>query len=320
MGRTRESKDVTRRQQSELDRLNTDYGAHRTSREGFAGAARGRSDEIFNEARENYRKFLSAPSGFGGGGGGGSRGGPGYYEPSAENIGRMRGAGVFDEFAKTGGLSEDDKSVYRARGTATVPAFYEAMRNQLQRSRNMPGAITAGYDSSMRALGREQAQGAQAAATAAEADILDRVSAGRQWGAGSMSDAERAVVDATQRGRMYEGEMGYRNRGLNLDAIRGLQSLRTDTPGEVNMYEQDILQGMGQGDVSRGSMMDQYAQYHPNQNWFQRNKELLGFGVGAAGMFVPGMQAGGAKGLLSRLRRGRVPGGPTANIGGNAGG
>jgi hypothetical protein len=151
-----------------------------------------------------------------------------------------------------------------------------------------------------------------------ETGILDRVNQGRTWGASNISDAERGLVDATQRGEMFgiggladsdrfDSEMGYRNKALNLGAIEGLRGLRTDTPGEVNMYENNILQGMNQGDQARNAIIGQNAAYHPNQNWFQRNKEALGFGLSAASMLIPG--GGGGVSNLFKKKLGAGPAG-----------
>lgn len=309
MGRTKQSKQVGDQMFGEGNRINKQYDAYDTAQGGYANEARNRANFVFDETRGNYQKFLNNPST----GIGSSGFGMDAFTPSAENVSRMRGNGVFDEYAKTGGLSEADKGTYRARGIASIGSFYDNLKNQLARQRSIAGGTDPGFDAQTAALARQQSQGAQTAATNTEADILDRVTQGRQWGAGSLSDAERGVVDATQRGQMFGANANLQNRGLNLEALRGLQSLRTDVPGEVAMDEGNRLAGMGQRNAAYGANMDRLGQYFPNNNWFDRNKALLGFGAGIGASFIPGGQFG------SLLKKNRF-GGPTAAIGGNAGG
>lgn len=333
MGRTREAKRVQSRIDTESDRINQDYDEFNRQRQGYGDAARGRSDLVFNEALDNYRNFIGSGGGAGFGIGPEARAGFRRYSRggglSPENINNLRAGGTFAEFARTGGLSEADKGTFRARGTASIPRFYENVRNNLATARAAQGNYAPGYDAQMAASTRDQANAFQDAATGVEADILDRVSRGRQWGAEGMSGAEQALVAALQRGEMFgieglarsdmfDSENDYRNRGLDLAAIEGMRGLRTDTPGEVDLYERSQLAGMGQRNQATAGMIDRNMAYNPGGNWWDRwGRDLAGFGVGVAGTFAGGGGPAGAGGggWLQRLqsyyrRRGGGPAGP----------
>lgn len=294
MGRTKQSKDVSNRMVNESNRVNKQYDTYNARFDPLIAAARNRADQSYGQAsdtygaaRDSYNKFLASSAGFGKP--------EGYYEPSAENIGRMRGAGVFDRYAKEG-IGDEAKGIFRSRATAALPSFYEGLRNELTRARAIGGGVDPGYDAQMAKLARDQSQGLSAAATNAEAEVLDRDTQARQWGASSLSDAERAVVDAIQRGRMYGSDQDYRNRVLGLEATRGLTDvgrgyadLRAQTPGELGMYEGMYQRALGQGDTSRGGAIDRLAGYTPSGNWFDRNRTMLATGATVASAFLPWM-------------------------------
>jgi len=242
--------------------------------------ARKRATGVYDQTRDYYTKFLSGFSN------------PMYsrsdFEPSSENISRMRGNGVFDEYAKTGGLSEDDKSVYRSRGTASMGSFYDSLRDEVGRAAVRSGGDP-GYDAQMAKLARDRSQGAQQQATSTEADILDRVTQGRQWGASSLSDAEKSVVSAILQGRGMGAQYEQGNKTLQLQGMQGLEQLYSDAPGEVNMYEQLLANGLGQQDRSSQTYLDMLAQYTPNGNWFDRNRRLMAIAGTVASAWFPWM-------------------------------
>lgn len=279
MGRTKQSKQV---QQGMFDQLHgsqqrwNDYNARFNP---LISDARNRATGVYNQTKDYYTNFLS---GFNN---------PMYskqdFEVSPENTARIRGNGVFDEFAKTGGLSEADKGLFRAQGTATLGSFYDNFRNEMAASRARSGGVDPGYDAQTAKLARDQAQGAQTAATNTEANILDRVTQGRQWGASSLSDAEKALVSAIFQGRGMGAQYEQGNKTLQLQGMQGLQHLYSDAPGEVSMYENLLANGLQNRDSSSLSALDMLAQYTPNGNWFDRNRRLLGVLGGIASAFFP---------------------------------
>lgn len=112
---------------------------------------------------------------------------------SADVANRFRGNGVFDEFSKTGGLSDQDRSNIRARGNSVIPSMYGSMRDEATRANAAQGGYGAGQSAMFSRMGRQQASAAQDAALNTELGITDKVNAGRQWGASGASQAEGAL-------------------------------------------------------------------------------------------------------------------------------
>jgi len=119
-----------------------------------------------------------------------------------ENAARIRGNGVFDEFARTGGVSDADKSNIRSRGVAPIGSFYNNIKSELARRRNVTGGYGTGYDSANSRLSRDSAIASSTAARDTEMDISDAVRTGRFQGASALSDAESGLSSQIQQGRL----------------------------------------------------------------------------------------------------------------------
>jgi hypothetical protein len=293
VGRSRESKGVSNRINTEYNRIGRDYDAYNQRIGGNLDEARERSRGLFDEAMSGYRRFSQEGFGI-------NPQARGVYSEfartggmSPENLARMRGKGVFDEFARTGGLSETDVANLRSRGSATIPSFFQGVRDELTRGRALQGGYAPGYDAQMAATVRDQSQAGQRAALETETGITDIRNRGRMWGAGSLSAAEQAIVDALQRGRL-SGAAGLQGQdefsaGMNLQGARGMTDLYGMTPGEVALYENLALRGMqGRGDeTSRLLGLD--ASYHPNVTWWERfGMPIVNAGVGGAAAYLTG--------------------------------
>jgi hypothetical protein len=106
---------------------------------------------------------------------------------------RFRGNGVFDEFAKTGGYSDQDIANIRSRANSVIPAYYDVAKQAAGRTAAVQGGYGPGQSALMARMSRDQAKGAAGAALDAEVGIKDKVNSGRQWGAGQVSSAENAL-------------------------------------------------------------------------------------------------------------------------------
>ena len=91
---------------------------------------------------------------------------------------RMRGGGVYDEFAKTGGLGEMDRTRMRARGNSTIPAFYDAAKQEASRGAAVQGGYGPGQSALLGRMAREQSGAAATAARDTELGITDAVNKG----------------------------------------------------------------------------------------------------------------------------------------------
>lgn len=115
---------------------------------------------------------------------------------------RMRGNGVFDEFAQTGGYSAGDVQNIRARGNSVIPAMYKNISSAGDRGAIAQGGYGPGADVMRARLGRDQASGMASAARDTEIGIKQDVNAGRQWGATGVAQSESALQNLISQNMM----------------------------------------------------------------------------------------------------------------------
>ncbi len=266
-------------------------------------------NDLFNEIMQGYRGAAS-----GGAGSIGNRPNFGKYEAGfgeaartglldEENKRRIRGGGVFDEYAKTGGYSEGDKENIRSRATRSVPGFYDSIRQKMKQQAAISGEGPA-YSSSMSRLSRDASRGASEATQDAELGIMDRVNEGRQWGAGSMSSSEQGLAELISRNKLgglsgglqaaqAGGDFDIRNRGLdlqnrglNLQALGGMGSLFGQGQGDENELLRLIMGGYGQRGQLAGGNLGQRASYDPNVSFMDRLAQFLKIGQSAGASYA----------------------------------
>lgn len=106
---------------------------------------------------------------------------------------RMRGGGVYDEFAKTGGLSDADRANMRSRATSIIPGVYQRASDEADRTRAIQGGYGPGAAALKSQMLRSSNASASDAALNAELGITDAVNKGRLAGAAGMSGTEQAL-------------------------------------------------------------------------------------------------------------------------------
>lgn len=307
-----EAKKTNKYIDQERDFANRQYGGIDNALMGRLSGAQQRGDQAYNAAYGGYNDLLGRIRS--------GSGGSGNYSEIAnrfkafgdsggiddEGKARIRGNGVFDEFARTGGLSEGDKANLRARSTATLPSFYDQLSNELSRGKAVQGGYSPGYDAQAAALARDKAYGANRVAAEAEGDIVDRVTAGRQWGAGSLSSAEQGLQGLLSNNKlsawsnalaaMQAGDdSNFRNMQGELGALEGLRGLRTDQPGEEFGIYDRLLGSAGQRGGQAGNNLNLRAQYNPNKSFMDHLTEFAGVAAPIAASFMmPGAGAAAA--------------------------
>lgn len=113
-------------------------------------------------------------------------------DPTA--IARFRGAGVYDEFARTGGFSEGDIRNIRARTASAVPAFYGGLRAEMGRAGRIGGAGgTAARNATALRLARERSKAQAEAVLAGELGLSESIREGRLAGAGGVAGTEASL-------------------------------------------------------------------------------------------------------------------------------
>lgn len=289
-GNNSEFNKTNRMNDAERRRSDQEYGSYIGRREGFADDVRNRSNNDYNDIYGRISGMLDDPDAFG----------SGNYREFArtggmdeENKRRIRGLGVFDEFARDGGISEGNKNLIRMNSAAGGREAYNATQRRMDTGYNATNGFNAGYNAQNAAAERDAARELNRTAMEAELGIEDRVNEGRRWGAGSASQAELGLVDALQRGKMFGAE-GMRNDGaMRAQLADSLRGLRSDTPGELAMYEGLIANGMGsRGQANQGSI-GLRAQMNPKgPSAWDRFTQVAGM---AAPFLTAGMSGGGQK-------------------------
>lgn len=195
------------------------------------------TDARFGEAENTYRSFMNS--------GGWSPGREGSmnenitklkglgYDPTS--VARMQGGGVYDEFARTGGLSDSDRGNIRSRATSVIPSFYGRMRDEANRYGAIQGGYGPGRQVMASRLARQQSGAGADAALNAELGIMDQVRSGRQWGAQGMSESELGLNDL---------------RANSLGAASGIEQNLVDSQNRGRMWGTQGLESRAESDRS----------------------------------------------------------------------
>jgi len=94
----------------------------------------------------------------------------------------------YQEFANTGGYSEQDKSNIRSRALSPTRAVYANAQRNVNRQRALQGGYSPGFGALQARMAREQSQGMSDASTNAEAGLAEMVQKGRLQGLAGMSN------------------------------------------------------------------------------------------------------------------------------------
>jgi hypothetical protein len=166
---------------------------------------------------------------------------------SAEDMNRMRGGGVFEEFQKTGGYTPEQISDLRARSNSTLPAFYDQVREGQNRMASIQGGNPAASAAMAARLAREQAKGMREQSLDTELGLNEQIRTGRQWGAEGGAQAEGALQNL-RTGNMIQGQRGAADtRGGMLNSIAQNQTAAS--------------QGWTQGELGLGGLIQEGRQF-----------------------------------------------------------
>lgn len=321
----KQQKQNTQWADAETARWDSQFSPFMTSLQGQYGTATDRADKSYNDIYGRYtdmlgdneaKDFFSNYSQTGG------------YNPadfnrltssirsagknpvSAEGIARIRGNGVFDEMAKTGGYSDSDIRNVRSRTASQVPSFFGSLKDQLNRTNSIQGGFSPGYGAQTRALARDSARSGVEAVRDTEIGLQDSIRSGRMQGASSLSSAEQGLQSLLSQNLMQAlgMESGLysdqaRNKlaggqGLLSDSankqnmLSGLTNLRSSTDGNQSMFLNALLQGYGLDASTRNNLLSMKLGQNPQGQSWDRFSQLLG-ALGPAAMTALG--SGGSK-------------------------
>jgi hypothetical protein len=193
---------------------------------------------------------------------------------------KFRANGTYEEFNRTGGLSESDRADIRSRATSTIPSMFQALSAKLGQQNNIAGAASPGYTSQVQSMARDQARGISDADLNASLGITKQVNEGRQWGATGMTGAEAAYTAALARslGMGAEGlQSGLETgRAQEQSALTGLRGLRTDVPGELALYERLMAEVLRDRASTQQGALKLDASYNPRSDRLGQASQIMG--------------------------------------------
>jgi len=156
---------------------------------------------------------------------------------SADDMLRMRGGGIFEDYQKTGGYTDAQLGDIRARANSTLPAFYDQVRQGQNRMASIQGGNPAASAAMAARLAREQAKGMREQTLDTELGLSDRIREGKQWGAEGGAQAEGAL-QSLRTGNMISGQRGAADtRGGMLNSIAQNRTAASSgwTQGELGL-------------------------------------------------------------------------------------
>lgn len=152
---------------------------------------------------------------------------------------RWRGGGLYDEFAKTGGIAEGTRQMMRSRGNSVTGSLASGLRSEMENQ-----AAKTGRPVSAAALSqgsRHLAQEAGNTAVNTELGISDAVNQGRRWGAEGMTSSEGSLQNYLKEAKLG----GY---GLASEDIRSAGGLRQAMMDSINRGREFGMSGLMDAD------------------------------------------------------------------------
>lgn len=229
-------------------------------------------------------------------------GGEGPGNVKASHIGYtdpFKSYGGYEEFAKTGGYSDDDIRNLRARGTAPVRAMYGNVSREMNRQRSLQGGYAPNFMASMAKMARDQSAAQADAQQNVEAQLAQDIRQGRLQGLGGMSGIEGqrlgADLDVGKFNAMADMNIGQyndqvgRNRINNrLNALGGMAGLYGTTPGMSGTFGNQLLNAVGQGgQMGLGYIQGQQGAGQLPDAWDQWMNRIGDVGDIASGTLYP---------------------------------
>lgn len=215
------------------------------------------------------------------------------------------------EWEDTGGYSPQSVGQIRSQMTATVPAHFEQMRNDMERRRTLQGpSYSSGYDDQMQEMSREAGREGHMANIQAEGNLQQMIHQGKQFGQQGLSDFYKNMADRDLDARKFGNQamMGLGQSELDankwmadisnnkdnaiFEGARGLAGLYGSNPGGLNSAYGNFFSGLqGRDQASLGYLGDRYRA-NPQTDWWGRITNLAG-GIGGLATGFGGMGGGG---------------------------
>ena len=230
----------------------------------------------YTDIMNQYRAIAQGGGVVGGGGGGGggdfSYGAESYTPELIKYNDPFNSYGGYEEFSKTGGYSRDDIQNMRARGVSPIRAAYANAEREVARQRSLQGGYAPNAFALQGRMAREQGQLGADAVQSVEAGLAEARNKGRLSGLTGMTDIEKQRLAGDLDVQKYNADalttankanVGARNaaaagsasnnasaaaasRADQLNALRGMTTLYSATPGMAQLFGDQLLSSIGQ--------------------------------------------------------------------------
>lgn len=237
------------------------------------------SESDFGNYTDIMNRYRSLADGGGAGGSGGGGGGGGGYSAFMVSPGRagysdpFKSYAGFEEFSKTGGYSREDIANMRARGVSPIRAAYANAEREIGRQRALQGGYSPNATASLVKMARERSQANADAVQNVEAGLAEARNKGRLAGLSGMSNIEGQRLNADVDISKFNTGLDYQGQEFNANAqaraqaannaagaagaaansanqfraLEGMRLLYGTTPGQAELFGNQLLQGVGQG-------------------------------------------------------------------------
>ena len=252
----------------------------------------------YGESDTGFRKLSSASGGFD----------QGQLDQIYGNVGRLtdigQTGGITDEDKaninrasildqeKTGGYSDQDKALIRAKSSASSPAYFSALKDNLQRQRGVSGnlANAGAVDfKGARAAAQQQAQDR----ISSEVGLQESIRAGRQQAGDFLSQQGMSLAGLRTANEMAAarsaGDLGLSTQeGITQNQLQGLKGLQESQTG-LGQWGLGQAGGLDQFGLNKAGGLDQYS---VNQAQLDMQAQGINASSGAASAALAQQAAG----------------------------
>jgi hypothetical protein len=309
-------------------RASAEHGQDRPYIQSQLGRVNEQDQALRNEILGGYRNLAGGKDVAGnvmGGLGGGYSAKLMGLDPSLANLegryqnlsgGLDRALPGYEEFAKTGGISDADRANIRSRGAETGSAIFGNLRNEMARRNQVQGGYSPGASASSARLAREQGIAAGKGARDTEMGISDAVRQGRLAGLGGMkeiggmgyggiSDIANQRQNILAQNTQAENQAAAHNASVGrgnaefaaraqLQGLGGLQEMYGMNPAETSQYNDMLLRERGLTDQTMsGNIQNRMGNVGRETSPWDRIMQGVGAGAGLASAFSPYNRRGG---------------------------
>ena len=163
--------------------------------------------------------------------------------------------GGYQDFAKTGGFSDQNLADMRARSAAPMRAVYANAQADLNRNKALAGGYSPNAPAAQAKMARELGYGLADASTNTEASLAGLIQQGKLSGLGGMTNIDNALL-------------GSQNQRLGLanSTLGQMGNIYGTAPGMAQMYGNQMLNSTGQQLQGAGLQNDIMRNYLNGQN------------------------------------------------------